>query len=356
MTELSRLGPRIAGLLALAGLSATLGCKPKREGPIPICEAAVAAGTAVEAEVQELPADIWFSILLDNFDREQRLAGDDPRDCVGDSALAPTPPPIPADEQQDEDADPNVVAGCNIAPDPSIKPLPARPLTDEDVVINKGPDGMSLVWVQALHYDNGEASGPVAMVQWTKSGVAVRALGTLRTFTKKARMRIEVAAGQQILVVESDQCNVEDSKICKRIMKLLPNLGGRFATVPLKLDPDEIDEDKAFTGEVDPCLGVAAFPLFEEYTSNLPDGWVRKFVVNRSVTFDGEAPLVSEQVVIKDKDPNQPEAPAQDFRQAANDRTLEYQGRAFLTRASVWDNMIQEYGSVAHDASAEQEE
>ena len=345
---------RALGLIPLVGLLA--GCPKPPEGPIPICEAAVAGGTAVESEVQELPADIWFSILLRGFDREQRLAGDDPQDCVGDSVLTPTPPPIPRDEQPEEGADPNIVAGCSIAPDPSIKPLPARPLTDEDVVINKGPDGMSLVWVQALHYDNGEATGPVAMVQWTKSGVAVRALGTLRAQTKKARMRIEVAGGQQILVVEGDQCNEEESKICKRIMKLLPNIGGRFATVPLKLDPDEIDDDKAFTGEVDPCLGEAAFPLFEQYTSNLPDGWIRKFEVNRSVTFDTGVPLVSEQIKIKDKDPEQPEAPPQDFRQAANDRALKYEGRSFLTRSSVWDTMIQEYGSVAHDASAAADE
>jgi hypothetical protein len=208
---------------------------------------------------------------------------------------------------------------------------------------------MSLVWVQATHNKNGEAIGPVAMVEWTKAGIAVRALGTLRAQTNKARMRIEVSGEQRILVVEGDECNVEESKLCKRIMKLLPIINGRFATVPLKLSADEAQGG-------DGCLGDAAFALFEQYTSDLPDGWIRKFEIVRSVTFDKGSPLVSEQVVIKDKDPNQPEAPPQDFREASSDRTLVYKDRYFETRGSLWDDMITNYGSVAHDAKAAEED
>ncbi|PRP91515.1 hypothetical protein ENSA5_54890 [Enhygromyxa salina] len=339
------LAPLLISPLLLAG------CKPKPpSGPVPICLAEVAGGTAVESEVQELPADIWFSILLQDFDRERRLPGDDPKDCTGSSSSSPTPPPLPAGEQPDEDAKPDVVAGCNIGPNPDVARLPTRPLTDEDVIINKGPDGMSLVWVQATHYDNGEASGPVAMVEWTQAGVAVRALGSLRAQTNKARMRIEMSGDQQILVVEGDECNAEVSKLCKRIMKLLPNINGRFATVPLKLEKDEI------VGDIDPCLGDASFALFEQYTSDLPDGWIRKFEISRSVTFDKGTPLVSEQVVIKDQDPNQPDAPPQDFREASSDRNLVYQDRHFATRGSLWDDMINNYGSVAHDTTAEEDE
>lgn len=340
----------LAALLAsTAGMSA---CKKKTSGPVPICLAEVAGGVAVESEAQELPADVWFSIMLSNFDSERRLPGDDPKDCTGTSTLTPTPPPLPPDAERDENAKPDVVAGCSIAPDPDIAKLPARPLTDEDVIINKGPDGMSLVWVQATHYENGEASGPVAMVQWTKAGVAVRALGILRAQTNKARMRMEMSGTQQILVVEGDECNAEVSKICKRIMKLLPNINGRLATVPLKLNEDDL------VGDADPCLGNASFALYEAYTSDLPDGWVRKFEIVRSVSFDGEFPLVAEQVSIKDKDPNQPDAPPQDFREASNERVLTYveTERFFSTRKSLWETVIQDYGSVAHDAAAEEED
>lgn len=340
--------PRLTVALALLALSA---CKKDPGGDTPICLAEVASGTAVESDVQELPADIWFSILLSNFDRDQRLAGDDPKDCTGASSIAPTPPPLPADADRDAKVDPTVVAGCSIAP-PEVDKLPARPLTNDDVLINKGPEGMSLVWVKATHYENGEASGPVALVQWTKAGVAVRALGTLRAQTNKARMRMEMAGKQQILVVEGDECNAEEKTTCKRIMKLLPNINGRFATVPLK----RVKEEQV--GDVDPCLGEAAFALYETYTSDLPDGWVRKFEIVRSVTFDTGAPLVAEQVVIKDKDPNQTDAPPVDFREASNQRVLTYveEERFFSSRKSLWEDVIRDYGSVAHDAAAAAED
>lgn len=324
------------------------GCKPKASGDMPICAAEVAAGTATESTVQELSADIWYTIMLQGFDRDRMLAGDEPKDCTGASTLTPTPPPLAEGEKPAEDAQPNEVAGCKIGGDLEADRLPTRPLTDEDIVINEGPDGTSLVWVQATHYSNGDAIGPVALVEWTKAGIAVRALGTLRAQTNKARMRIEVAGDQRILVVEGDECNTEESKLCKRVMRLLPVINGRFATVPLKLANDPNDQ----TGTTDPCLGDAQFALFEQYTSALPDGWIRKFEIVRSVTFDTGAALVSEQVVIKDKDPAQPDAPAQEFRQASSERPLVYKDRYYETRASLWDDMVQNYGSVAHDASA----
>jgi hypothetical protein len=340
----------MVGMMGVAALSLG-GCKKRTSGDTPICLAEVAGGVAVESEGQELPADIWFAILLSNFDGERRLAGDDPRDCTGSSSIAPTPPPLPEDAERDDKADPNIVAGCSIAPNSDVGALPARPLTDEDVLINKGPNGMSLVWIQAKHFENGEATGPVAMVQWTKAGVAVRALGTLRAQTNKARMRMEMAGAQQILVVEGDECNTEVKTTCKRILKLLPNINGRLATVPLK----RVKEEQV--GDVDPCLGEASFSLYETYSSDLPDGWVRKFEIVRSVTFDKGSPLVSEQVAIKDKDPKQPDAPPQDFREASNERALTYveAERFFSSRKSLWEDVIRDYGSVAHDATVEED-
>ena len=71
----TRLSLPLAGLL-LAGLVSLGGCKQKGGGDLPICSAEVAGGTAVESEAQELPADIWYSIMLRGFDRDRMLAGD----------------------------------------------------------------------------------------------------------------------------------------------------------------------------------------------------------------------------------------------------------------------------------------
>ncbi|NVB36784.1 hypothetical protein G6O69_02995 [Pseudenhygromyxa sp. WMMC2535] len=331
---------------ATLGLLATA-CPKKATGPMPLCTAEVASGTAIESEAQELPPDLWFSILLNNFDREKMRPEDEPRDCTGRSAIQPTIPPLadPGPGTEAEAEAEGTVAGCPINNDLETGRLPVRPLTAEDIVINEGPDGSSLVWVQAAHFEDGQAIGPVAMVEWTQGGIAVRALGNLRTYTEKARMRIETAGGQRLLVAESDNCTF-DEKMCQRIMKLLPIINDRFTTVPLKRVEDEYHPG----GD---CLGEATFAMFDQHTSDLPDGWIREFEIVRSVSFDGEYPLVAEQVVVRDKDPNQPDAPPQDFREAANDRQLVYKDRYFETRGSVWDEMIENYGSVAHDASAD---
>ena len=315
---------------AVLGIAAVLtlapGCRKRGpDGPMPLCEAQVAGDQAVEAKAQELPPEVWFSILIDGFDRDRMLAGDEPSDCTGRSVIAPTLPSPQLEPGETAPEEPEgTVAGCPVGADPNEGRLPARPLTDEDLIISAGPDGKTLVWVQTVHYQSGEATGPVALVEWTQIGVAVRALGTLRAQTNKARMRIERAAGMDVLVVEGDECNIADSKLCRRIMRLLPIINDRFSTVPLKRAEGD-------------CLGDATFSLFDQYSSLLPDGWTRQFQVVRSVDFEGEYPVIAEQVTIRDSDPEQPEAPPQEFRQASSDRALVYKDRYFETEPTLWE-------------------
>jgi hypothetical protein len=334
------------GLLGLCSLGLVLGlggCRKRGGGEeMPVCLIEVAANTATESEAQELPPDIWFSIMLQRFDREQMMPADDSRDCAGGDVSIPTLPPLAEGEEPAAGDGPLVVAGCPIGPDPAVGKLPNRPLTEEDLIINEAPDGKSLVWVQSSHYEDGTAVGPVALIEWTKKGIAVRGLGSLRAHEKKARLRMEQSGETQILVVESDRCDAE-GKICQRMMKLLPLLNLRFASVPLKTEDGT-------------CLGPAEFALFEQHTSILPDGWNRKFEINRSVTFSEDVPLIAEVVTIRDQDPAQPDAPPQEFRDASTDRKLVYAARYFATRQSLWDEMIANYGSVAHDAKPADEE
>lgn len=343
---MSRVNARLA-MLGLVGLTLALGtsgCRKRGDGgAMPLCLIEVAANSATESEAQELPPDIWFSIMLKSFDRDQMMPPEDARDCAGGDVISPTLPPLAEDEEPVAGDGPLIVAGCEIGPDPGLGRLPNRPLTEDDLIINEAPDGKSLVWVQSSHYEDGTAAGPVALIEWTKKGIAVRGLGSLRAQKKKARMRLEQSGETSLLVVESDRCDAE-GKVCQRMMKLLPLLQMRFASVPLK------------TEDGSTCLGPAEFALFETHTSILPDGWNRKFEINRSVTFSEDVPLVAEVVTIRDQDPGQPDAPPQEFRDASTDRTLTYAARYFETRRSLWDEMITNYGSVAHDAKVSEEE
>lgn len=336
------LGLGLVGLVAL-GLGAS-GCRKKGDGgAMPLCLIEVAANSATESEAQELPPDIWFSIMLKSFDREQMLPAEDSRDCSGTDVITPTLPPLAEGEEAMPGDGPLVVAGCPIAPDPGEGRLPNRPLTEDDLVVDDAADGMQLVWVKTAHYQDGSAVGPVALIEWTKKGIAVRGLGSLRAHASKARMRMERSGDTQVLVVESDKCD-DQGKHCQRMMRLLPLLNMRFSSVPLKKEDDGS------------CLGPAEFALFEQHVSILPDGWNRKFEINRSVTFKGDVPLIAEVVTIRDQDPAQPDAPPQEFRDAQTERRLVYDARSFETRRSLWDEMIANYGSVAHDAKVEEEE
>ncbi len=330
----------LGGLAMVLGLST--GCRKRGDGDMPLCLIEVAANSATESEAQELPPDIWFSIMLQRFDRTQMLPPEDARDCAGGDVITPTLPPLAEDEKPIEGDGPLKVAGCEIAPDPALGRLPNRPLTEADLVINESADGQSLVWVKSSHYEDGTAAGPVALIEWTKKGIAVRGLGSLRANERKARLRMEQSGETRLLVVESDRCDAE-GKLCQRMMKLLPLLASRFVSVPLK-------------SEAGDCLGPAEFALFEQHTSILPDGWNRKFDINRSVTFSEDVPLIAEVVTIRDQDPGQPDAPPQEFRDAATDRTLSYVARYFETKRSLWDEMITNYGSVAHDAKPAEDE
>jgi hypothetical protein len=316
--------------IVLLGLGLGLGCKPELAGELPICAAEVAGQRAAEAKSQTLPAELWYAILLSGFDREQMLAGADPRDCTGASTLVPTPPP-PLDPSSGE---PPTPSPCPLGDELEATLLPPRALTDADLLIQAGPNGTSLVWIMASHYADGTASGPVAVVEWVATGIAVRALGSLRAEPRGARLRVEAAGGQRILVVESEACPSADPGPCTRIVRLLPILAGRIASVPLVGD------------DPNTCLGAPAFALFEQHTAQLDDGRLRRFEIVRSVRFDGDVAEVAEQVRIEDSDPSQPEAPAQQFRAAANHRPLRFEGGWFQTRPSLWADMIASYGAV----------
>jgi hypothetical protein len=325
----------IQGVLLGLGLGLG-GCKPELAGELPICAAQVAGERAAEAKAQELPAELWYAILLADFDREQMLAGADPKDCTGASTLVPTAPP-PLDPSSSEPAQ---VSPCPLGEHAEATPLPPRALTDADLILDPGPGQTSLVWVMASHYADGTASGPVAVVEWVPNGIAVRALGSLRAEREGARLRVEAAAGQRILVAEGDACPSADAGPCTRIVRLLPILAGRITSVPLVGDGPEA-EPGAHT-----CLGAPAFALFEQHTAKLDDGRLRRFEIVRSVRFDGGVAEVAEQVVIEDSDPTQPEAPAQQFRAAANQRPLRFEAQQVHTRPSLWADMIASYGAV----------
>ena len=313
--------------LALAWSLALTGCKKQQETELPICKAEVAGSEAEEVAAGEVPADIWFLIMLQNFDRSTMVVQRPVRDCSGrevDEAPAPE------------------VAACLASTRPEAALIPPGPLTEDDLLISPLPDGRLLVWVKSTRYDNGEATGPIAIAQWSKRGVLIRAIGTLRAHHDRASMRLEPMGAGQVLVVESRSCDPDDPRKCARMLELMPLALDRFVEAPL------VTDDGA-------CIGPAQFEMFREKEIALGNGLKRTFEMARSISFEEGSVVLSEQVTIKDSDPAQPELPAKLFRTASIQRPLRLEGQRMVTKSGLWNAMLQEHGSVALQPEADPE-
>ncbi len=308
--------------MALCGLTLA-GCKSQQETNLPICKAEVAGSEADEVASGAVPADIWFLIMLRNFDRNTMQVRRPVQDCSG---RAVQPPPESAN-------------ACVLGDDPPAA-LPERPLTEDDLLIAPTEDGRQIVWVKTGEYENGEAVGPVGLTEWTSKGVAVRAIGTLRAQADRAAIRLEPMGKDQVLVVESRRCDPDDPKSCARMVRLLPLEGDMF-------------RDKPLVAADGSCLGAAEVVLFEEQSVTMGNGIERSFEVARSVDFDEGAVVINEQVTIKDKDPTQPDLPAKLFRRANVERALSLAEQGLSTEGGLWEQMIAEHGSVVVKPDAE---
>lgn len=313
--------------LALASLALS-GCKKEGPSDLPICKAEVAGKEAAEVAAGSVPPDIWFLILLRNFDRTTMQLKRPAQDCSG-RTIEPKAEAIDT---------------CIVGDEPA-KALPERPLTEDDLLIEALDDGRQLVWAKTGEYDNGEAVGPIAITEWTSRGVAVRAIGTLRAQKDRAAIRLEAAGAEQVLVVESRHCDPDDPKNCSRRIRLLPLIEDTFT-------------DKRLQTEDGTCIGSAEVTLYEEKLVILDNGIERRFEVARSVEFEEGAVVINEQVTIKDKDPTQPDLPAKLFRRANVERSLNVGMDAIVTQGGLWEDMLSKHGSVevqppaAEDAAA----
>lgn len=307
---------RTLAALALASLAGSaVGCKKEGSSDLPLCKSEVAGSEAEEVSAGSVPPDIWFLILLRNFDREKMVLKTPAQDCSGRMI-----------EPKEEEVD-----TCIYSAD--AKKLPDRPLTEDDLLIEALEDGRQLVWAKTGEYDNGEAVGPIAITEWTSRGVAVRAIGTLRAQKDRAAIRLETVGADEMLVVESRRCDPDDPKNCSRRVRLVPLSGDSFT-------------DKRLQTEDGTCIGAAEVTNYEEKAVTLDNGIERTFEVARSVDFSEGSVVINEQVTIKDKDPSQPDLPAKLFRRANVERVLNVGTDAIVTKSGLWEDMIAEHGSV----------
>lgn len=265
----------------------------------------VAAGA-----VPSLRANEWARLLLQGF--QPGIIAGNPRDCTG-RAIEWREPEMRCHEPAELG---------------SI--LPQRPVTDDDVVVQRMPGNLRLVWVMTDRFTNGEAIGPVALTEFQGERVVVRAIGTMRTFTRRARLRVETISNQRVLVGEGELCTEENNPLsCHRQARLMLLRGDRFVGEPLR----------SATGR---CIGPARFEFAKEHSITLPDtGWRRSFELSAALAYRANGIQIHENVLVQDSDPARPLIPPRVFRRAGQDRAIYVMnGRFVASDPSLWSRVL----------------
>jgi len=287
--------PRPACLaLALAA------CRPVPERDLPVCPALVAAARAVEADSRVLPPDLWFRLLITNFDRNTGLPPADPRDCS-------QRPLLTADDDEPT--------------------LPPRPRTADDLSFGTSHDGALLVWARAFDYADGTALGPVVLARWVDQGLEFRGVGSLRAPARRVRLHLErLPAGQSLLVAEGEACPAtpaDPPEPCPREAVLLPLLHQRF------VDADLLE------GEAPPR--PARLRLDERRDVPGPRGLTRRLEIHRRLDLRAPVPALHAAIRIRDC---LPDTTCTDHLTLLDARSLELQDLTFVTAEDPWFTLL----------------
>lgn len=299
----------LGGAVAVAVACSSSQTPPPQALPQPaICSIPtrrVAAGV-----VPSLRGNEWASLLVQGF--QPGIVAGNPRDCTGHAVEWREP-----EMRCHEPAELGSI-------------LPQRPVTDDDVVVQRMPGNMRLVWVMTDRFTNGEAIGPVALTEFQGERVAVRAIGTMRTFPRRARLRIETISNQRVLVGEGELCTEENNPLsCHRQARLMLLRGDRFVAEPLR----------SATGR---CIGPARFEFSKEHDITLSEtGWRRRFELSSALLYRANGIQIHENVLVQDSDPARPMVPPRVFRRAGQDRAIYVMnGRFVASDPSLWSRVL----------------
>jgi hypothetical protein len=307
-------GTMRAALVALALMAGTVGCVTRLGEREPtsryLCFSEHPAGTRPGTPAAWRSESV-FRLLFNGFDPSSGQVAVPLTDCLGTPILWQDPAP----------------GECAEVPAPST-PLPMEPLTSGDMVVTDVRGGQKLIWAVARHFSDGEALGPVALVESTPRGLAVRALGTLRALPRNAKLRLEHVGSSEVLVAEGELCTQDNPGLCVRRARLMPLRGGRFVAEPLSTSEGK-------------CSGPALFHLQRSATFRLPTGWTRQYEMTSGLQFAPDGLRVQEQLAVNDRDPKQPNAPPRLFRRAQGDRLIQARnGRLVEDMPSVWNRLV----------------
>lgn len=182
----------LGGALALA--AASTGCAgaeqphaevtARRQTPISVCTtqlAPVKAATKGKALVRSLDPDQWMGVLVPGYNPDNGVGPADV-DCTGHY----------------------IFANESLRGGVSAKGWP-RQIDPEELDMRSGPEGMRVLWLRVLKFENGDEGGPIALVRAVDDRAEVFGIGSYRGPGKSVINPVRVG---------SDNLVVAEAKIC----------------------------------------------------------------------------------------------------------------------------------------------
>ncbi len=330
----------VPALLGAGALLAAQACGGGQvnEDPPPVCRADHPVPDG--GMVRPLRNSEWASLVLGSYRDGQTTS----QDCAGNALTwRPTDRECRVHEPEDEPA-PRAVA-----------------VTDDSVIIGRS-DSVAIkpVWIVTHRFEDGDGFGPVVITERTRDSVDVRAVGTLRLPTQRARLRLRETGGYRLLVADGERCpsegdeeerdpsaddappanagggggDEEEQPFCLRTSRVLPVVGDQVLSPEVRTPEGE-------------CLGPAAIHLAREHVVGIANGWERVFRLAASTEFRGRAVIIHEQVTVHDRDPRDPGRPPRLFRTTDVDRVLMLERGGMRSRGvPLFDRTIAAHGST----------
>ena len=237
---------------ALAALAAlALGCGghlPWRSEPA-LCTLERASGEG------EPDAETWIALLLRGYDAATRRVTSPPIDCTGAQIRWEAP-----------------ALRCDDVRAASTK-LPDGPLGGADVIASRASPDATLVWIATTRYATGDAAGPVALVKTDGRQLRVVALGVLRAYRDRARLRLEDLGPTKVVVADGELCPKGGAGSCGRASRVVPLRGNRFEPIPL-------------SGEDGRCVAPAWFDLSRQEEVRTREG-AERLELTATMIFSG---------------------------------------------------------------------
>jgi len=159
--------------------------KTRKQTPIPVCSTPLepvkrsASGRAV---VRTLDPQQWVGVIAPSYSEERGLGATD-TDCTGHYMFA----------------NETLRGGISATGWP-------RKVDPDELEISAGPDGMRVVWLRTLKYENGDEGGPLALVRAVDDRAEVYGIGSLRAPPKGTKIQPVRLGNDNLVVVEAKQC------------------------------------------------------------------------------------------------------------------------------------------------------